>query len=174
MLTPPQGSLPSLRACLFSGCPSAVTFHPCCSVELLCTSFLQGVWLLYLPSHEHSPIPSGPLCPLTQPRGVRERAGHTGADVRKGRFGIPDSSPGVACSWLTQVCSVEHLAQGLGPVACLFLSLVHLSRFLHTSALPLLSIMDFRSLYALLPPCRPSLRPSSFPCEKDCVIFHIS
>lgn len=89
---------------LFAGCPSVVTFHLCCSVELFYTSFLQGVWLLYLPSHEHSPRPSCPLFPLTRhvgwgalPETLRGRAGHTGADLRTGRLGIPDSSPGLCC-----------------------------------------------------------------------------
>lgn len=164
---------------LFLGCPLVVTFHSCCSVELFYTSFLQGFWL-YLPSHENSPIPSCPLFPLTQPRGVRSCSWNVKWESRSHCSRHEDGEAqdtrllARSCSWLTHVCSFQHLAQVLGPVSCLLLSLVYLSTFLHTSTLPLLSIVDFRSLYALLPPCRPSLQPSSFPCEKDCVISHIS
>lgn len=112
---------------LFSGCPSVVTFHLCCSVELFYTSFVQGVWLWYRSSHEHSPIPSRPLLPLTRHAGW---GGHTGTDMWTGRLGILDSSPGLCCLVMElllahHVCSFQHLAQLLGPISCLLLSLVH-------------------------------------------------
>lgn len=180
MPTPPQGSLPSLRACsqdalqLRLPTPVALLSFPtppscrgsgCCTYPVMNTAPSPHVHS----AHSHSHVGWGAV-----PEMLRGRAGHTGAAVRMGRLRIPDSSPGVAPGSTMSAQSSTLPRCSAGPVSCLLLSLVHLSTFLHTSALPLLSIVDFRSLYALLPPCRPSLQPSSFSCEKDCVIFHIS
>lgn len=181
MPTPPQGSSSSLRACSqdalqlwlstsvallsFSTLPSC-RGSGCCTYPVMNTapdphvhsSHSQGMW-------GEEPF-------LKRWGGEQVTLGQTWG---RGGLGYPTPRQACAasswsCSWLTHVCSFQHLAQLLGPVSCLLLSLVHLSTFLHTSW----SIVDFRSLYALLGPRRPPLQPSSFPLEKDCAIFHIS
>lgn len=91
-----------------------------------------------------------------------------GQTWENGAWGFPDSSQGWCClimwsfSLVTFVCSFQQLAKLFSPVSCPLLSLVFLSTFLHTLALLHLSIVEFRSPFAPLPPYWPHLDPLIF------------
>lgn len=104
---------------LFSGCPSVVTFHLCCSVELFYTSFLQGVWLWYRSSHDTAPSPHVHSSHSQGMWGEEVTLGQT-----CGQEGLGSWTPRPACAALSWSCSwLTMSAHSSTLPSCLVLSL---------------------------------------------------